>query len=190
MGQSSCPVKGGHGNESGSGIFTLPIACCCSEPDTWVCPTTHLCLMGLNISFVFPLCLPRTSTQLSPASYLRRKSRSCSTHCTQPTGWTPARRDPSLQPAWSCGPSPRVLDSSVLLGAPGQGAQSRSLLLAALCSPLQCSAELGYHIHPPVMPQTLSRMNIQLPILLLCRQTETTSWPDSLLHLPVCLNCK
>lgn len=65
-----------------------------------MCTTVCSCLMCLNVP-VFPLCLLRTSTQPSPASYLRRKSRSCSTSCTRPMGWSPTHRDLSLEPAWS-----------------------------------------------------------------------------------------
>jgi len=38
--------------------------------------------------------------------------------------------------------------------------------------------------------QTVSQMDIQLPNLLLCKQTKTASWPDSLLHLPGFLYCR
>lgn len=61
-----------------------------------MCTATSSSPMCLNI-FLFPVCLSRTSMQLSPASYPRKKSRNFSIRCMKPTGWCPTHRDASLQ---------------------------------------------------------------------------------------------
>lgn len=66
------------------------------QREVWMCTATSSSPMCLNVSLLFPICLSRTSTQLSPASYLRKKSRNFSIRCMKPTGWCPTHRDASL----------------------------------------------------------------------------------------------
>lgn len=126
---------------------------------------TMTSLMCLNISFLFPICLPRISMQLSPASYLRKKSRSFLIRCMKPMGWCLPPRDVSWEPAWSPGP---FLVSAWLCSA---GEQQEEVLRGQ--SPLlvpnvnACSAK---HNQAPIihthisLPWIVSQMAIQLPL--------------------------
>lgn len=66
------------------------------QREVWMCTATSSSPMCLNVSLRFPICLSRTSMQLSPASYPRKKSRNFSIRCMKPTGWCPMHRDASL----------------------------------------------------------------------------------------------
>lgn len=140
---------------------------------------------------MFPLCLLRTSTQPSRASYLRRKSRSCSTSCTKPMGWSPTHRDPSLGASVEQGPPSREPDSPLCQWEHWQEVPRVSLYSWQPCvDPYSAHQNQTITYTSTCTPQTLSLMDIQLPILLLCKQTGSACWPDALLHLSVFLCCK
>lgn len=135
--------------------MTLSLACCCSEPGAGMCTAVCSCLMCPNVP-VFPLCLLRTSMQPSPASYLRRKSRSCSASCTKPMGWSPMHPDLSLEPAWSGAPLHKSLAPLCASGSTGRGCPEAASVPGSPVLTLTVLIRIRLSHTPTCTPQCLS----------------------------------
>lgn len=92
------------------------------------------------------------------------------------------------EPAWSGGPSSCMLDSPLCQWEHWEKVPRVCLYYWRPCvNPYSAKQNQAITYTCLSPPQTLSQMDVQLPILLLCKQTKTASWPDSLLRLPVFL---